>query len=71
MPVAWRILFCACLSYTISQFYRSANAVIGPEDVLRFFRDDGNEHAAGAVARIRLYSRVLTPDEVAGLDREP
>lgn len=31
MPVAWRILFCACLSYTISQFYRSANAVIGPD----------------------------------------
>lgn len=31
MPVAWRILLCACLSYTISQFYRSANAVIGPD----------------------------------------
>ena len=31
MPVARRILFCACLSYTISQFYRSANAVIGPD----------------------------------------
>ena len=31
MPVAWRILVCACLSYTISQFYRSANAVIGPD----------------------------------------
>ncbi|MCW0234501.1 MAG: MFS transporter [Ferrovibrio sp.] len=31
IPVAWRILLCACLSYTISQFYRSANAVIGPD----------------------------------------
>ncbi|HEX6959818.1 MAG TPA: MFS transporter [Ferrovibrio sp.] len=31
MPAAWRILICACLSYTISQFYRSANAVIGPD----------------------------------------
>ena len=47
------------------------NAVIGPENVLRFFRDDGSEHAAGAVARIRLYNRALTPDEVAALDRLP
>ncbi len=31
MPVAWRILTCACLTYVISQFYRSANAVIGPD----------------------------------------
>lgn len=31
MPVAWRILICACLTYIISQFYRSANAVIGPD----------------------------------------
>jgi MFS family permease len=31
MPIAWRILFCACLTYIISQFYRSANAVIGPD----------------------------------------
>lgn len=31
MPVAWRILLCACLTYIISQFYRSANAVIGPD----------------------------------------
>ncbi|WP_300296678.1 MFS transporter [Ferrovibrio sp.] len=31
MPIAWRILICACLTYIISQFYRSANAVIGPD----------------------------------------
>jgi len=29
--VAYRILICCCLSYIISQFYRSANAVIGPD----------------------------------------
>ena len=31
MPVAYRILACSCLTYIISQFYRSANAVIGPD----------------------------------------
>lgn len=42
MPVAWRILVCACLTYVISQFYRSANAVIGPDLMteLRLTPDD-------------------------------
>lgn len=42
MPVAWRILVCACLTYIISQFYRSANAVIGPDLMteLRLTPDD-------------------------------
>jgi len=31
MSAATRILICACLTYIISQFYRSANAVIGPD----------------------------------------
>ncbi len=31
MSAAYRILVCCCLSYVISQFYRSANAVIGPD----------------------------------------
>lgn len=31
MTTAYRILVCCCLSYIISQFYRSANAVIGPD----------------------------------------
>lgn len=30
-PMAWRILAITCLTYIISQFYRSANAVIGPD----------------------------------------
>ncbi len=31
VSTAYRILVCCCLSYVISQFYRSANAVIGPD----------------------------------------
>jgi len=31
VTTAYRILVCCCLSYIISQFYRSANAVIGPD----------------------------------------
>ncbi|WP_374632049.1 MFS transporter [Ferrovibrio sp.] len=31
MSVGYRILACTCLTYVISQFYRSANAVIGPD----------------------------------------
>lgn len=31
LSAATRILICACLTYIISQFYRSANAVIGPD----------------------------------------
>lgn len=42
MSIAWRILLCACLTYIISQFYRSANAVIGPDLMaeLRLTPDD-------------------------------
>jgi hypothetical protein len=47
------------------------DAVISPDNVLRFFRDDGSEHSAGAVARIRLFDRPLSADEVATLDRLP
>jgi Concanavalin A-like lectin/glucanases superfamily len=49
----------------------SGVALLGSE--LRFFKDDdvapANEHAAGAVARIRVYDNVLTAEEVAALDR--
>lgn len=50
---------------------------INPDfNVVRFFRDNDsggvtNEHSAGAVARLRIYSDALTPEEVAGLDRLP
>lgn len=45
-------------------------AVIAAANVLRFFRDDGtSEHSAGAVARLRLFDRPLSADEVAALDR--
>lgn len=40
-------------------------AVIGDANNLRFFRDDGDEHSAGAAARIRLYDGPLA---VARLD---
>lgn len=42
MSVATRILVCTCLTYIISQFYRSANAVIGPDLMteLRLTPDD-------------------------------
>jgi PASTA domain/Concanavalin A-like lectin/glucanases superfamily len=39
------------------------NALIGL-DGLRFFLDDGGEEAAGAVARIRLFNRALSADQV-------
>jgi len=43
------------------------DAVIGPANNLRFFRDDGPiENSAGAVARIRLYDRPLTVAWAAG-----
>lgn len=46
-------------------------AVISPANVIRFFRDDGSEHASGSVARIRLYDRALSAAEVAELGRLP
>lgn len=40
-------------------------------NTLRFFKDNGAEESAGAVARIRLYDTLLTPVEVTALDRLP
>jgi hypothetical protein len=50
------------------------DAILSGEQVLSFFRDDllyPNESAAGAVARIRIYSVELSPGQVAELDRLP
>jgi hypothetical protein len=47
------------------------NGTVSSDNVLRFFKDDGAENSAGAVARIRLYNRALSADEVARLDRLP
>ncbi len=44
-------------------------AVVSSANTVRFFRDDGREHAGGAVARIQLYDRALSADEIAALDR--
>jgi len=46
--------------------------IISAANTLRFFIDDtavGGEASAGAVARIRVFDNVLTPAEVAALDR--
>lgn len=52
-----------------ASFYdNSSHAVIGNDNVLNFFQDDlqvQNEASAGNIAMLRLYNRVLTPDEVA------
>ena len=53
----------------------SGDAVIGPDDVLRFFKDNTSgagtgEESAGSVARIRLYDFALTAGEVSALDRQ-
>jgi alpha-tubulin suppressor-like RCC1 family protein len=45
--------------------------VVTADDVLRFFRDDTEEDASGAVARIRLWNRPLTPTAVAALRELP
>jgi hypothetical protein len=50
------------------------DAVVGGRHELRFFADDNavpDEASAGAVARIRVYQTVLSPRDVAALDREP
>ncbi len=52
----------------------SDSAVIDSSDILSFFRDDllvKNEHSAGSVARIRIYNRALTRQEIGLLDRLP
>ncbi len=41
--------------------------VISADDHLTFFRDDGSETSAGAVARIRLYDRPLSESQVRHL----
>ena len=46
-------------------------AVISAPNELRFFKDDGSEDSSGAVARIRLYSLVMPPAQIAALDRVP
>jgi len=43
----------------------------GSPQILRFFKDNTTEDAPGAVARIRLYDKVMPPQQVAGLDRLP
>jgi Concanavalin A-like lectin/glucanases superfamily len=44
-------------------------ATIGGAHGLIFIDDDGNEEAGAVVARIRLWDRALTPQQVADLDR--
>ena len=41
----------------------------GSPQMLRFFKDDSTEDAPGAVARIRLYDKVMPPAQVASLNR--
>jgi hypothetical protein len=45
--------------------------VVSAADVLRFFRDDTEEDSSGAVARLRLWDRPLTPVAVTGLTELP
>jgi len=46
----------------------SNRARIDPNRIIRFFRDnDNDEESSGAVARIRLWDQVLTPDQVVRL----
>ena len=51
--------------------FSSSHAVPSVANALRFFKDNGNEEAAGYVARIRLFGGPLTPAQVAALDRAP
>lgn len=44
---------------------------INSSNTLRFFKDDGSEASAGAVARIRLYDGALTASQVSALNRLP
>ncbi|MBC8094913.1 MAG: LamG domain-containing protein [Akkermansiaceae bacterium] len=51
-------------------FVDSGNqGVISSANDLRFFKDNGVEESAGAVARIRLYAAAMPPEQVALLDR--
>lgn len=60
----------------VRQFFfadTAGNATIGPNNTLRFFRDNtgDGEASAGVLARIRLYNAVLSGSEIASLDRLP
>lgn len=60
----------------VRQFFfadTAGNATIGPNNTLRFFRDNtgDGEASAGIVARIRIYSAALSGSEIASLDRLP
>jgi hypothetical protein len=46
-----------------------ANPVI--DDTLRFFKDNGAEHSAGAVSCIRVYASALTDAEISGIGASP
>ena len=52
-------------------FVDDTDLAVAGANILRFFRDNGGENSAGAVARIRLYNGALTAAQVAGLDRLP
>ncbi|MDB6111575.1 MAG: hypothetical protein JWR69_3325 [Pedosphaera sp.] len=54
-------------------FVDNANygTISGSPAGFRFFIDNGAENSGGAVARIRLYDHVLTPEQVPLLDRLP
>jgi hypothetical protein len=41
----------------------------GSPQMIRFFKDNTSEDSAGAIARIRLYDKVMPPAQVANLDR--
>ena len=45
--------------------------VVSAADVLRFFRDDTEEDTSGAVARLRLWNRPMSPTAVAALTELP
>ncbi len=47
------------------------STITGPTPWLRFFIDNGSENSAGAVARIRLFSAELPPEQIPLLDRLP
>ncbi|HKQ40332.1 MAG TPA: Ig-like domain-containing protein, partial [Verrucomicrobiae bacterium] len=49
----------------------TAFAVPSVLDTIRLFRDDGSEASPGAIARFRVYDRVLPAEQVASLDRLP
>lgn len=53
------------LEFDVTQ---AADGRIGTADILRFFRDNADrQESSGAVARIRLYDRTMTPVQVAAL----